>query len=162
MAVSKVVKFLKSKGVSYETMDTPAAFTAQQTAAEAHIPGRKLAKTVIVKVDGTFAMAVLPAPARIDFALLAGAADAAKVELASEQEFAQLFPDCEVGAMPPFGNLYGMKVYVDDELARDEKISFYGCSHTRLISVAYGDYQRLVEPVVGRFSRAYAAAAPAF
>ena len=161
MLVKKVIEFLRSSGTDYEISEAPPAFTAQQTAEEAHIPGGELAKTVIVKADGIFTMTVLPAPARIDFSLLKGVTGAAKVELATEGDFAELFPDCEIGAMPPFGNLYGMKVFVEEELTKDEKISFYGCSHTKLIRIAYADYQKLVEPEVGRFSRAYAADATA-
>jgi Ala-tRNA(Pro) deacylase len=160
MPVTKVLELLESSGVSYETLEAPAAFTAQQTAEEARIPGRELAKTVVVKIDGAYAMAVLPAPARIDFALLAGVAGSIKVELATEEEFAELFPDCEVGAMPPFGNLYGLKVYVEEDLAQDERISFYGCSHDRLIRMAYKDYARLVSPQAGRFSQDRVATMP--
>jgi len=155
MPVTKVIEFLKSSGTDYEISDAPPAFTAQKTAEEAHVPGGELAKTVVVKTDDAFAMAVLPASARIDFALLKGVTGAGKVELATEEEFAGLFPDCEVGAMPPFGNLYGMKVFVEEELTKDEKISFYGCRHSNLIRIAYGDYEKLVKPVVGRFSPAY-------
>jgi Ala-tRNA(Pro) deacylase len=160
MPVTKVTGFLKSSGTDYEISEAPPAFTAQQTAEEVHLPGRELAKTVIVKIDGIFAMAVLPAPARIDFTLLKGVSGAGKVELATEEEFAGLFPDCEIGAMPPFGNLYDMKVFVEEELTKDDKISFYGCSHGKLIRVSFGDYIKLVKPETGRFSQAYAAASP--
>lgn len=153
MPVTKVKNFLDERGADYELIDAPSAYTAQETAAEAHIPGRELAKTVVVKVDGAFAMAVLPASDRVDFGLLEGLSGAEHVELASEEEFAGLFPDCEIGAMPPFGNLYDMKVFVESSLAEDEKISFYGCAHSRLIRMAYSEYERLVHPRVGRFSQ---------
>lgn len=155
MPVAKVIEFLKSSGTDYEISEAPTAYTAQKTAEEAHVPGGELAKTVVVKTDDAFAMVVLPAPARIDFALLKGVAGAGNVELATEEEFAGLFPDCEVGAMPPFGNLYGMQVFVEEELTKDEKISFYGCSHSKLIRIAYGDYEKLVQPRAGKFSQAY-------
>jgi Ala-tRNA(Pro) deacylase len=158
MPVEKVKAFLENSGADFEVIPAPAAYTAQETAAQAHIPGRELAKTVIVRTDGAFAMAVLPAPERIDFILLRGLAGAGNMELATEEEFAGLFPDCEVGAMPPFGNLYDMQVFVEESLAEDEKISFYGCDHSRLIRMAYADYERLVKPRVGRFSQAYAEA----
>lgn len=157
MPIAKVKEFLENSGTDFEVTETPSAYTAQETAAQAHIPGKELAKTVIVKVDGAFAMAVLPAPERIDFTLLKGFTGAGSVELASEEEFAGLFPDCEVGAMPPFGNLYDMTVFVESGLAEDEKICFYGCDHSRLIRMAYADYERLVNPKVGRFSQVYAA-----
>ena len=152
MPVTKVKDFLEKNGVDYELVDAPSVYTAQETAAETHIPGREMAKTVIVKMDGAFAMAVLPASDRVDFSLLKGLSDSENVELASEEEFAGLFPDCEIGAMPPFGNLYDMKVFVESNLADDERISFYGCAHSQLIRMAYGDYERLVHPRVGRFS----------
>lgn len=154
MPAAKVKEFLESRGVKYEILDIPTAYTAQETAAEAHVPGRELAKTVIVKKDdGSFAMAVLPASERIDFALLRGVVGTDRVELATEEEFAGLFPDCEIGAMPPFGNLYGMEVFVEKALTEDEKISFYGCDHSRLFRMAYADYESLVKPRLGRFSQ---------
>jgi Ala-tRNA(Pro) deacylase len=158
MPIEKMKEFLESSGTDFEVIKAPSAYTAQETAAQAHVPGKELAKTVIVKANGTFAMAVLPATDRVDFGLLKGLAEAGSVELASEEEFTGLFPDCEVGAMPPFGNLYDMKVFVETGLAEDEKICFYGCDHSRLIRMAYADYERLVNPKVGKFSQVYAAA----
>ncbi len=154
MPVMKVKEFLESRGTKYEIIDIPTAYTAQETAAEAHVPGRELAKTVIVKKgDGAFAMAVLAATDRVDFVLLGGVAGVERLELATEEEFASLFPDCEIGAMPPFGNLYGMEVYVEKALEGDETISFYGCDHSRLVRMSYADYAKLVQPKVGRFAQ---------
>jgi len=110
------------------------------------------AKTVMVKIDGKMAMAVLPASRHIDMGQLKKAADAESVELASEQEFRDMFPGCETGAMPPFGNLYDMPVYVAASLAEDEMIAFNAGSHTELIRMAYADFERLVQPWIVKFS----------
>jgi Ala-tRNA(Pro) deacylase len=130
-----------------------AAYTAQEIAASAHVPGKELAKTVMVKIDGQMAMAVLPASFRVDFKDLKDLAGAKKVELASEQEFKKLFPECEVGAMPPFGNLYDMAVYVANPLPEDEEIAFNAGSHTELIRLPYKDFQKLAKPTVGDFAK---------
>jgi Ala-tRNA(Pro) deacylase len=153
MPVQKLREFLDSENVKYVVMSHSLAYTAQEIAASAHIPGRELAKTVIVKLDGQMAMAVLPASYRVDFDLLRSASGAGKVELAGEQEFRETFPGCEVGAMPPFGNLYGMPVYVAASLTEDEEIAFNAGSHTELIKLSYQDFARLVGPTVLKFSR---------
>lgn len=152
MPAKKVAQFLDSHKVKYVAIKHSAAYTAQEIAASAHIPGKELAKTVMVKIDGKMAMAVLPASYRVDFERLKGLAGARKVELASEQEFRDMFPESEVGAMPPFGNLYGMDVYVAKPLPEDEEIAFNAGSHTELIRLHYADFQRLVEPTVGDFA----------
>lgn len=152
MPGKKVKQFLDEHHITYQTIPHTRAFTAQGVAASAHIPGRGLAKTVMIRVDGEMAMAVLPANFRINFELLASSIGAERVELATEEEFRQLFPDCEVGAMPPFGNLYGMEVYVSESLADDEEIAFNAGSHTELIQMPYRDFERLVKPKVLKFS----------
>lgn len=152
MAVEKVKEFLDSNGVKYVTISHSPAYTALEIAASAHIPGDELAKTVMVKVDGVMAMAVLPASYQIDFARLQQATGAGQVELASEKEFEDMFPNCDVGAMPPFGNLYDMKVFVESHLTEDEEIAFNAGSHTELIRLPYADYAKLVQPEVGNFS----------
>ena len=111
-----------------------------------------MAKTVMVKIDGKMAMAVLPAIYKVDFDLLKKFSGAGKVGLASEQEFKDMFPECEVGAMPPFGNLYGMEVFVAETLAEDEEIAFNAGSHTELIKLAYKDFEKSVKPKVIKFS----------
>jgi Ala-tRNA(Pro) deacylase len=136
------------------TVSHSPAFTAQQIAASAHIPGKELAKTVIVKLDGKMAMAVLPASEQIDFDRLKEATGADSVELAGENEFKGLFPNCEVGAMPPFGNLYDMDVLVESHLKDDEEIAFNAGSHTELVRLPYQDYEQLVHPRVAEFSTA--------
>ena len=121
MPVKKLKDFLDSQKVRYITARHSTAYTAQDIAASAHIPGKELAKTVMVKIDGQMAMAVLPASYRVDFDLLRHVSGATTVEMATEEEFKDLFPGCNVGAMPPFGNLYGMPVYVAQSLAEDEE-----------------------------------------
>ncbi len=153
MPARRLKEFLDSQGVKYVAVTHSPAFTAQEIAASAHIRGRELAKTVMVKLDGRLAMAVLPASRGVDFTLLKGAAGAAEAELASEREFADFFPECEVGAMPPFGNLYDMPVYADASLAADKEIAFNAGSHKELVRLAYADFERLVKPTVVGFAR---------
>lgn len=147
MLVRKLESFLNDNGIRYVTIRHSPAFTAQEIAASAHVRGRELAKTVMVKIDGELALAVLPASERVDFDRLAYAIGAHRVRLATEQEFRSHFPDCEVGAMPPFGNLYGMKTYVSKELAEDEEIAFNAGTHTELIRLAYRDFEKLARPL---------------
>ena len=153
MPVQKLKRFLDENGIKYVTIQHSAAYTAQETAAYTHIPGKELAKTVMVKIDGKMAMAVVPASHRVDFDRLRDAAKAKRVELASETEFKDFFPSCDVGAMPPFGNLYDMAVYVSDALCEDVEIAFAAGSHSELIRLAYADYERLVRPTVAGFSK---------
>jgi Ala-tRNA(Pro) deacylase len=152
MPAKQLKEFLDSKNIKYVTISHSLAYTAQEVAASAHIPGKELAKTVVIKVDGDFALAVLPASFQIDFARLKEITGGKQVELAEEGEFRSLFPGSEVGAMPPFGNLYGMKVYVTESLAEDEEIAFSAGSHTELIRMKYKDFESLVKPTVARFS----------
>jgi Ala-tRNA(Pro) deacylase len=146
MPVQRLKEYLDREEVKYVSISHSPAYTAQEIAASAHVPGKELAKTVIVKLDGRMAMAVLPASLKIDFAKLKQASGAAEVELASEREFRDVFPGCEVGGMPPFGNLYDMDVYVSPQLAEDEEIAFNAGSHTELVKLAYRDFERLVQP----------------
>lgn len=147
MPLKKLKEYLDGQKVKYESLAHYETYTSQETAQSAHISGRELAKTVMVIINGRMAMAVLPAPQKIDFALL-GAAAGSTVKLAGEQEFMDIFPDCETGAMPPFGNLYGIEVYVDEGLTRDEEISFNAGSHIELMKLSYKDFARLVKPKV--------------
>jgi len=148
----RLKEFLDSNKVKYVAISHSQAFTAQEIAASAHIPGRQLAKTVMVTLDGDMAMAVLPATDHVDLRLLKKAAGAKKAKLAGEREFKDLFPDCEIGAMPPFGNLYDLEVYVAASLAQGEEIAFNAGSHTELIRMAYADFERLVKPKVAELS----------
>jgi Ala-tRNA(Pro) deacylase len=156
MPAKTLKKFLDTNGVKYVSIVHSPAYTAQEIAESAHVPGGELAKTVILKLDGKMAMAVLPASYRVDFDLLRGAARASTVELATEEEFKGKFPDADVGAMPPFGNLYGMDVYVDEVLTRDREIAFNAGRHTELIRMAYSEFERLAKPSKVRISSAYA------
>jgi Ala-tRNA(Pro) deacylase len=152
MPASKLTQFLDDHHVAYETIRHSPAYTAQKTAAAAHVAGKELAKTVMIRVDGQLAMAVLPAPMHVDFRALSSALNGATVTLADEGDFRAQFPDCEVGAMPPFGNLYDLDVYVDHQLSRDETIAFNACSHTELIQMPYREYVALVQPTVLEFA----------
>ncbi|MCX7012382.1 MAG: deacylase [Candidatus Sumerlaeota bacterium] len=148
MPARRLKEFLDSHKVKYVSISHSPAYTAQQIAASAHISGKEIAKTVMIKVDGKMAMAVLPASCKVDFNLLRKAAGGKKVELAGEQEFQSAFPECETGAMPPFGHLYGMDVFAAEQLAEDAEIAFNAGSHTELIRLAYADFERLAKPRV--------------
>lgn len=151
MPLSKLKNFLDENKVKYTTLSHSKAFTAQQVAQSAHISGRDMAKTVMITIDGRMAMAVLPASSHIDFGLIKEAIGLKTITLASEEEFKNFFPACEVGTMPPFGNLYDMEVYVDRSLAKDHEIAFNAGSHTELVQMAYKDFQNLVEPYIIEF-----------
>ena len=151
MLGTKLKEFLDNHKIRYATISHPPAYTAGEIAEEAHISGKELAKTVMIKVDGKLAMAVLPANQVIDFDLLKQATGGRKVELAKEQEFKSQFPDCEVGAMPPFGNLYDMDVYVEEALSWDDEIGFNAGTHTEIVKLAYKDFENLVHPKIAHF-----------
>ncbi len=146
MPRKKLKEFLDHEGVPYVTVAHSPAFTAQEIAASAHVRGRELAKTVIVKLDGRMTMVVLPSDRLVDLEQLRAETGANDAELASEREFRDRFPDCDVGAMPPFGNLFDMPVLVDTTLAEDEEIVFNAGSHTELVRMAYADFERLARP----------------
>ncbi len=148
MPVKKLKSFLDSHNIEYVTISHSPAYTAQRIAELTHTPGKELAKTVIVKLDDRFAMAVVPASHRVDIDYLKRGVHANRVTLATEAEFADLFPDCELGAMPPFGNLYDMDVYVAEALTEDTEIAFNAGSHTELVRLAYEDFAKLVKPTV--------------
>ncbi len=148
MPAGQLKSFLDDNHVKYRIITHSPVYTAQEIAESAHISGKDLAKTVIVKMDGQFAMAVLPASAHVSLTRLKEAAGADNAELASEKEFEELFPDCEVGAMPPFGNLYDMPVYAAEQLTEDDEIAFNAGSHTELVQLAYSDFDKLVQPKV--------------
>jgi Ala-tRNA(Pro) deacylase len=150
--IKRLKEFLDENDVKFVSISHSQAFTAQEIAAAAHLPGKELAKTVMVKLDGQLAMAVLPATDHIRVSRLEDISGAEKVEIASEEDFADLFPGCELGAMPPFGNLWDLDVFVDQRLREDEEIAFNAGSHTELIQLSYSDFERLVSPVVGAFS----------
>jgi len=147
-----IKKYLRDNGVAF-TMDTHAPqFTAQEVAAAEHVPGREVAKVVVLKVDDRFVMAVLPAPKLVEVDKVATLLNAGQVRFADETEMHSLFPDAEVGAEPPFGNLYGLEVLVDRNLAMQEHIVFQSGSHRETVRIRYADYERLVQPRVEDFA----------
>ena len=148
MSLTRLKDFLDTRHIKYVVISHSLAYTAQGIAALTHIPGKELAKTVVVKLDGAFAMAVVPASSRIDTTLLKAATKAKSVEVATEDEFKDRFPDCETGAMPPFGNLYGMSVFVDEILTHDKEIAFNAGTHRELVRMSWEDFERLVKPTI--------------
>ena len=148
MPMQRLRQYLDENHVSYELIPHAETPTAQQTAAAAHVPGKELAKSVIVAIDGKFAMVVLPAPDELDLDKLKKVVGSSDVWLASEDDFQNIFQDCELGAMPPFGNLYDLPVFVDEHLREDVRIAFNAGNHRELIRMPYEDFERLVEPVV--------------
>ena len=146
--LSMLREFLDRNRIQYLVISHSVAYTAQGIAALTHIPGKELAKTVMVMVDGRLAMAVVPASFRVDLYRLKKYLGADSVELASELEFRGRFPDCETGSMPPFGNLYGMDVFVDQTLADDKEIAFNAGSHRELVRMKFADFNDLVKPVM--------------
>lgn len=152
MSLKRLTEFLDNEHVKYTTLTHSPAITAQEIAACAHISGKELAKTIVVHLDGRLALAVAPADKKIALPELRKAAGDAKARFASEAEFKDSFPDCEVGAMPPFGNLYGMDVYLAEPLTEDEEIAFNAGSHTELIKMPLHDFERLVKPKIANFT----------
>ena len=152
MPVKQLKEFLDSNNIKYVTITHSTAYTAQDIAALTHTKGKELAKTVIVKLDDTLAMAVLPASHQADLERLRESAGAREISLATETEFRSRFPGCETGAMPPFGNLYQMPVFADDSLAKDKEIAFNAGTHNELIRLAYEDFARLAQPKLIRFA----------
>jgi Ala-tRNA(Pro) deacylase len=148
MPARKLKEFLDSHGVKYVSVRHSPAFTAQEVAQSAHVSGRDFAKTIVVNTDSGMAMVVLPANRRIVMSDLREMLQVPYVRLASEREFRDLFPDCELGAMPPFGNLYGLPVYVAGSLTEEEEISFNAGTHTEVITMRYEDFEALAKPVV--------------
>ena len=149
---AKLKECLDSNKVEYDVLAHPQVYTAQDVAAAAHVPGRELAKSVVVKADDRFALAVLPAPRKVNTEQLQKALGAKEVRMAHEAEFAALFPGCELGAMPPFGNLYGVEVFVDRSLTRDEDIVFNAGTHVEAVRMKYKDFERLVNPTIADFA----------
>ena len=146
MPETRLKDFLDKQHVKYVTIAHSPAYTAQEIAELTHTPGKELAKTVIVKIEGELAMVVLPASDKVRLGHLRQTLGTEDIELANEDEFEGAFPDCETGAMPPFGNLYGMSVFVDQTLREDEEIAFNAGSHDELIRLSYAEFERLVHP----------------
>ena len=143
--------YLDREKVPYEVLAHQAAYTAPEIAHELHVPGKELAKVVMVKVDDRFVMTVLPSTWKVDLKRLKEVFRTSHVRLATEEEFKGLFPDCDIGAMPPFGNLYGLEVYVDRSLTEDHEIVFQAGTHREAIRMRYQDFANLVGPTVEEF-----------
>lgn len=152
MPVQRLRDALNQQGIKYVLIAHSPAYTAQEVAATAHIPGIEMAKTVIIRADSKLAMAVLPASRQIDFRKLKEGLPAAAVELASEEEFRGLCPDCELGAMPPFGSLYGVDVVVDLSLSLDDEIYFNAGTHRELLRMKFSDYMLIAQPKIFTFA----------
>ncbi len=159
MALASLTEYLDAQKVAYLVISHSPAYTAQGIAGLAHISGRELAKTVMVKLDGQLVMAVVPAKYHVDLVSLRRGTNAKTASLATEDEFRDRFPQCETGAMPPFGNLYGLPVYADDSLEDDKEIAFNAGTHRELIRMAWEDYKRLAQPTIIRFAAGRAAEA---
>jgi Ala-tRNA(Pro) deacylase len=153
-ALERLRSYLERQEVAYQLREHPEAFTTQEIAALEHVAGRRMAKVVMVLAGEQLLMLVLPAPARVDVERLGAVVGGGDLRLAHEEEFAPAFPDCDAGAMPPFGNLYGVPVYVDQALAEDDWIVFQAGTHRHTMELAYADFQRLVEPEVVSLSGA--------
>jgi Ala-tRNA(Pro) deacylase len=148
MPAAKVKAYLDSRGIKYVSVQHSPAYTASEIAESAHVSGRDFAKTVIVMIEDEMAMVVLPASRRLLLSDLREMLETTHVRLASEAEFKDRFPDCELGAMPPLGNLYGMRVYVSGLLAEEKEIAFNAGTHTEVIKMSYADFEQLVRPTV--------------
>lgn len=146
MVARKLEQLLDQKNINYQKIKHQPAYTAQEIAAYAHVSGKELLKTVIVKIDGKLAMVVEPSNIKVDLNALKEFVGAKKVELAGEKEFESKFPECELGAMPPTGDLYNMEVYADSSIKEDKKIAFNAGDHSELITMSGEDFIKLVHP----------------
>jgi Ala-tRNA(Pro) deacylase len=152
MLTQRVQQLLDAGGTGYGVLSHREVFTAQEVAETSHVSGRRLAKVLIAKErDGRYLMVVLPAPCRVDLAAVRDAASTRRLSLATEAELAGLFPDCDTGAMPPFGNLYNLPVYVDACFSRDGDFFFQAGNHQEVVRIRYEEFERLAHPVVGEF-----------
>jgi Ala-tRNA(Pro) deacylase len=148
----KIDEFLTNQGVTFERLHHRPAYTANRVAQALHVRGQEMAKTVLLRTGHGYMLAVLPATRRVDLDRLRQELDGEQVGLATEGEMGQLFPDCERGAVPPFGSLYRLPTLVDESLAADEKIVFEGQTHEDAIRMAYRDYEAVEHPRRGHFA----------
>ena len=148
----RLEQYFRANSVPYQSMTHPPAYTAPEVAASQHVPGKQVAKVVMAMAGERLVMLVLPATAHVNFARLAEALQVPLALLAREEDFSALFADCMVGAMPPFGNLYDIPVYLDASLTDDPEIVFQAGTHTDTIKIRCSDYVKLVKPDVARFA----------
>ena len=153
IVLRRLQSYLDSHKIPYQVVNHSVAYTAREAAQSLHVPADMYAKVVVIKADGRYVMAVLPSTWKVDFKRLEEVLESPHVRLATEEELSVLFPDCEIGSMPPFGNLYGTPVYVDATLAQDEEIVFDAGSHVGAIKMRYQDFTDLVHPRVEEFHR---------
>jgi Ala-tRNA(Pro) deacylase len=148
-----IPNFLEEQHCSYAVMEHPTTYTAQEMAHALHVPGREVAKTVLLQTEGgDFVVAVLPAHKQVDLRRVSNLFDGTQVSLAREADIAANCPDCELGALPPFGSRYGMQTIVDESLADDEAIIFEGNSHSEAIQMRFDSFRRLEQPLIARFA----------
>lgn len=145
---TKIKTYLEEQGVKFEVAEHPLAYTAAEVAGKQHIPGKQMVKAVVVKSGDEFIMCVLPAIHLVDFAKLKNVLGQENIQLAEEEDLTKLFPEYEVGAEPPFGHLYGLKIYADKILQDDEDIVFNAGTHTDVIKLSFADYKKLANPVM--------------
>ncbi len=148
----RLEQYFHENDVPFEVMTHEEAYTMQEVAASLHVPGRQVAKVVMVRADDKMAMLVISSPDRLDFAKVRALVGAKNVRLAKEEEFSNLFSDCEVGGMPPFGNLYGVPVFVDQVLTNEANIVFRVGTHQEVMKITYADFARLAQPTEGKFA----------
>ena len=148
----RMERYLQENNVPFEVMTHDRAYTMQEAAAALHVSGKRVAKVVMVKGDGQIVMFAIPASHRLNLDNVRAALDVKVASLASEKEFSALFPDCEPGAMPPFGNLYDVPVHIDRALAGQESIVFRIGTHRHTMRIAYADFARLAQPTVGDYT----------
>lgn len=151
--LKKLQTMLDDEHIAYEVHTHPLAYTAQEIAEKQHVPGRELAKVVMLEVDERLVMGVLPGTRKVHLNTVKESLGAANVRLATEDEFTARFPECEIGAMPPFGNLFGVEVVVDPELEKDEYIYFNAGNHVQTVRMKYQDFAKLVRPRVMQLSK---------
>ncbi|MFH0772147.1 MAG: YbaK/EbsC family protein [Candidatus Omnitrophota bacterium] len=151
--VAKLKKFLDANKVKYKSLKHKLAYTAQEIAAAQDVPGRQILKSVLVKADEKYILAVLPAIYLIDTKKLLKIAKCKKLKIANEKEIEKIIPDYEVGAMPPFGSLFGLDTYADKTLKEDEEIVFNGGNHTDTVKIKYRDFEKLAKPKLASFGK---------
>ena len=161
MSLSRLRRYLDKNSIQYALIPHSPISAAEDLAVSVHVPMRELAKTVMVKIDGELAMAILPASFRIDFESFKREAGVRSVKLATDGEFHNRLPECEIGTMPPFGNLYGLEIFVDGILSRNKEIVFNACSHHELVRMPWHDFVKLTRPKIIRLAKGRAAAAAA-